>query len=80
MNRWNGVIAKGSANSDAGHNYAIEIRPDAKVTCVLGSGASSLALTSTGVLTAQQFNHLACAVDGRQVRLDLNGVLNSSAP
>ena len=78
LGRWHGVIAKGNANSDAAHNYAIEITNGNLVTCVIGNGSSSNAVTSTTQLAAQQFYHLGCTWDGSQLRLYINGVMNRS--
>jgi hypothetical protein len=79
LGRWHGVVAKGNANSDPRHNYAIEITDGNLVTCVIGNGSSSNAVTSTTQVAAQQFYHLACAWDGSQLRLYINGVLHRSA-
>ena len=49
LGRWHGVIAKGNANNNAAHNYALEITNDNAILCVLGSGhrtAQSLAGTN----------------------------------
>jgi glucose/arabinose dehydrogenase len=79
VDRWHGVVAKGSANSDASQNYAIEIDDANFVNCVIGNGSSSNAVKSTTQVAALQFYHLACAWDGSQLRLYINGVLNRSA-
>jgi hypothetical protein len=76
--RWHGVIAKGNANSDPSHNYAIEITDGNLATCVIGNGTSSNRVTSTTQVAAGQFYHLACTWDGSQLRLYINGVLNRS--
>ena len=68
LGRWHGVVAKGNANSDPSHNYAIEITDGNLVTCVIGNGTSSNGVTSTTQIAAQQFYHLACTWDGSQLR------------
>jgi glucose/arabinose dehydrogenase len=78
VGRWHGVVAKGNANTDPGHNYAIEIENTNFVSCVIGNGTSSNAVRSTTQVAAGQFYHLACAWDGSQLRLYINGVLNRS--
>jgi Concanavalin A-like lectin/glucanases superfamily len=76
LGRWNGVIAKGNVNSDAKHNYAIEIDTSNLVNCEVGNGTSFNVVKSTAPVTAGQFIHLACTWDGRQLRLYINGALN----
>jgi hypothetical protein len=79
LNRWHSVIAKGSANNDAVHNYALEITNTNVVRCILGNGAAFQALDSSSPVVANQFYHLACTWDGTTVRLYVNGTLNQSA-
>jgi hypothetical protein len=76
LNRWSGVIAKGNVNTDARHNYAIEIDPNNLVNCEVGDGTSFTVVRSTTALAAGQFYHLGCTWDGAQLRLYVNGVLN----
>lgn len=78
LNRWNGVLAKGNANVDASHNYAIEIDDGNIVNCVIGNGTSFNSVRSTTQVAAQQFYHLACTWDGSALKLYINGVLNRS--
>jgi glucose/arabinose dehydrogenase len=78
LGRWHGVVAKGSTNSDSGHNYAIEIDDGNAVNCVIGNGSSSTSLRSTSQLGVQQFYHLACTWDGSQLRMYINGTLHRS--
>jgi hypothetical protein len=78
VNRWSGVLAKGNTNSEAAHNYAIEIEPNNIVSCGIGNGSTFNVVRSTTQVTAQQFYHFACTWDGSQLRLYINGVLNSS--
>jgi chitodextrinase len=78
LNRWHGVIAKGNANSDPAHNYAIEIDNANRVICGLGNGATSRVLASTVTLAANQFYHLACTWNGTTLALYINGTLNTS--
>ena len=77
-NRWNGVLAKGNANSDQAHNYAIEINETNRVLCILGNGNSSMALQSTATLAANTFYHVACAWNGTTLAVYINGALNAS--
>jgi hypothetical protein len=79
VNRWNGVLAKGSANSDSAHNYAIEIADNNAILCIMGNGASAQVLSSSVAMTAGVFRHLACTWDGTAVSLYVDGVLNASA-
>ena len=76
--RWHGVLAKGNANTDRDHNYAIEIDEANFVNCVIGNGSSSASVRSTNQVAAQQFYHLACTWNGSQLRLYINGALNRS--
>ncbi len=78
MGRWHGVVAKGNANSDASHNYAIEIDDSNFVNCLIGNGTSSNTVRSTTQIAGQQFQHVACTWDGSQLRLYINGALNRS--
>jgi concanavalin A-like lectin/glucanase superfamily protein/HYDIN/CFA65/VesB family protein/fibronectin type III domain protein/Big-like domain-containing protein len=78
VGRWNGLIAKGSANDDAAHNYAIEVDDTNRVRCSLGNGISANVVASVTTLTANQFYHLACTWDGTTVSLYIDGALNAS--
>jgi glucose/arabinose dehydrogenase len=78
LGRWHGVVAKGSANSDPSHNYAIEVDQNNFVNCLIGNGSSSNLVRSTSQVPAQQFVHVACTWDGSQLRLYINGALNRS--
>ncbi|MCI0349421.1 MAG: DUF1929 domain-containing protein [Acidobacteriales bacterium] len=78
LNRWNSVIAKGSANNDALHNYALEINNANRFMCILGNGSASRTLTSTTTATTGTFYHLACVWDGTTLQLYINGALNTS--
>jgi alpha-mannosidase len=79
LNRWHGVISKGPSNTDAAHNYALEIDSANRFLCILGNGSSALKVTSTATAAAGQFYHLACTWDGTAVRLYVNGALSVSA-
>ena len=78
LNRWNSVIAKGSANNNALHNYALEITNGNRFMCILGNGSASRTLTSTTAATTGVFYHLACVWSGSSFQLYINGVLNAS--
>jgi hypothetical protein len=79
LNRWHSVMAKGNANSNPAHNYALEVTSGNRWMCILGNGASSVILQSTVSAAAGQFTHVACVWNGTAVQLYINGVLNASA-
>ena len=79
LNRWNSVVAKGNANNDAVHNYALEITNTNRVRCILGNGGTFQVLDSISTITAGQFRHLACTWSGTTLSLYIDGVLNASA-
>jgi alpha-mannosidase len=79
LKRWHSVVAKGSANVDQAHNYAVEIDNANHWRCILGNGASSMTLRSSSTVKASQYYHVACTWDGTTVRLYVDGVLNVSA-
>jgi chitodextrinase len=78
LGRWHGVIAKGNANDDAVHNYALEITSGNAFRCILGNGGSYRRIDGTTPATTGQLTHLACTWDGSALRLYINGVLNTS--
>ncbi|HVZ59748.1 MAG TPA: LamG-like jellyroll fold domain-containing protein, partial [Terriglobales bacterium] len=78
LGRWHSVLSKGTANNDSKQNYAMEITTANKVYCILGSGNSNRTATSTSTLAAGQFYHLACAWNGTNLQLYINGTLNTS--
>jgi hypothetical protein len=80
LNRWHSVLAKGSANNDAAHNYALEVTNTNVVRCILGNGSAAQVLDSSSTVGANQFVHLACTWDGSTVWLYINGTLNRTAP
>jgi cysteine-rich repeat protein len=75
LNRWQGLIAKGGANSDPAQNYALEVDATNTLLCVLGNGASALTVASAAPLASGRFYHVACTWDGTSVRLYLDGAL-----
>jgi hypothetical protein len=75
---WHGAVAKGNANIDPAHNYAMEITDTNRVRCILGNGTASRLLDSTVTMTAGQFRHLACTWNGATLSLYIDGVLNNS--
>jgi uncharacterized delta-60 repeat protein len=79
LNRWHGVVAKGNANQDQSHNYAVEINNSNRWLCILGNGTSRVVLQSSTTARANQFIHVACVWNGTTVQLYLDGVLNASA-
>jgi hypothetical protein len=80
LGRWHGILAKGSANNNAAHNYALEITNANAIRLILGTGTSSLALDASLTPVAGQFYHVAATWDGTTVRLYVNGTLNRSTP
>ena len=78
VNRWHGVIAKGAANNDAVHNYALEINDANRFICILGNGSASQTLASSTTATTGTFYHVACVWDGTTLQLYVNGALNAS--
>ena len=79
LNRWHGVVAKGNANLDPAHNYALEITSANRWECILGNGTSSVVVFSTAAAQANVFTHVACAWNGTALQLYVNGTLNASA-
>jgi alpha-mannosidase len=78
LNRWQSVIAKGNANNNAVHNYALEISNANRFVCILGNGSAATMLTSTVAVTQGQFTHVTCVWNGSNLELYINGVLNAS--
>jgi alpha-mannosidase len=78
VSRWNSVIAKGNANNNALHNYALEITNGNQFMCILGNGSESTILYSNNLATTGTFYHLACVWNGADLQLYVNGVLNAS--
>ncbi|HXH12490.1 MAG TPA: LamG-like jellyroll fold domain-containing protein [Alphaproteobacteria bacterium] len=78
LGKWHGVIAKGNANTDAVHNYALEITDTNLIRCILGDGTAALRLDASLSPVVGQFYHLACTWDGTTVRLYVNGTLDRS--
>jgi hypothetical protein len=78
LNRWHGIIAKGNANNDAVHNYALEITNLNRARCILGNGAIFQVLDSTITFATGQFRHLACTWNGSTLSLYVDGALNNS--
>ena len=79
LNRWQSVVAKGSANSDPSHNYAIELSNSNRWICILGNGTSQVTLQSASAATANRYYHVACVWDGTTARLYVDGVLSVSS-
>jgi PKD repeat protein len=78
LGRWQSILAKGSTNNDAAHNYALEITPTNVIRCILGNGTTYLQLDASLTPIPGQFYHLACTWDETTVRLYVNGILNES--
>ena len=78
VDRWQSVIAKGNANNNAVHNYALEISDANRFVCMLGNGSAATMLTSTVAATKGQFTHVTCVWNGSNLQLYINGVLNAS--
>jgi concanavalin A-like lectin/glucanase superfamily protein len=79
IDRWNSVIAKGLANSNSSHNYALEIDNSNHFICALGNGSSATTLVSSTAVSSGQFYHVACVWDGNTFRLYVNGAGNVSS-
>ena len=78
VNRWHGIVAKGSANSADSHNYALEVNSGNRVECAIGNGGSSNVVASSATLAAGTLYHLACVWTGTQLQVYVNGVLSGS--
>jgi hypothetical protein len=78
LNRWHGVVAKGNANSNPVHNYALEINNSNRFQCIVGNGSSQVSAISNTSATTNQFVHVACVWNGTTLQLYLNGALNTS--
>lgn len=77
LNRWHGVISKGTANSDSAHNYALEINAANLIQCVIGTGSSARVLVGP-TMPANTFKHLACTWDGTTFTQYIDGALTAS--
>jgi chitodextrinase len=77
-NVWHGIVAKGSVNLLAAHNYGLEVTNGNRIECSVGNGASSNLVTSTVTLAKGTLYHLACTW-GAQLQLYVNGTLNASS-
>lgn len=78
LNRWHGVISKGTLNSNPAHNYALEIDNLNRFLCIIGDTIRSVELKSTISALAGQFYHLACTWNGTSLSLYVNASLNNS--
>jgi hypothetical protein len=79
LSRWHSVVAKGDANSDPSHDYAVELDNANRWRCILGNGVSAIVVQSAATAAAGQFYHVACVWNGATVQLFVNGVLSVSA-
>ena len=79
LNRWHGIVAKGSANSEASHNYALEVNSGNRAVCLVGNGASFNSVQSSTALASGTLYHVACVWTGSQLQLYVNGALNATA-
>jgi hypothetical protein len=67
-------------NSDAAHNYALEVTNLNRARCILGNGGAAFqVLDSTVTLATGTFRHLACTWNGATLALYVDGALNTSA-
>jgi len=78
VGQWHSLIAKGSANDNNTHNYALEVDNNNHAICIIGNGASSIYLSGMTTLAAGTFYHLACSWDGTSLKLYVNGVQDGS--
>jgi chitodextrinase len=79
LNRWHGVVAKGSSNTNSSHNYALELSNSNRWLCILGNGASAVLVQSPSGPVANRYYHVACAWDGSTARLYVDGMLSGSS-
>lgn len=79
VSRWSTVVAKGSANNDPSHNYALQLNSSNQWQCILGGGGGAIVLRSTSGPQANRFYHLACVWNSTTVQLYVDGVLNASS-
>ena len=78
VNRWHGIVAKGSANASSAHNYALEVDSGNHVECGIGNGASSNVIRSSATLASGTLYHVACVWNGTQQQVYVNGVLSAT--
>lgn len=79
LNQWHGLVAKGGANDDNVHNYALEVDNANKARCIIGNGLNAVTLVSNTTLSSTaSFYHLACVWNGTTVTLYINGAADNS--
>jgi hypothetical protein len=74
INRWHGIVSKGSLNANHMHNYALEVDNGNRFLCILGDAGNAQTLRSTASAVTGRWYHVACAWDGSRVILYLDGV------
>jgi Concanavalin A-like lectin/glucanases superfamily len=79
VNRWSSVVAKGAANNDRSHNYALELSNSGRWQCVLGNGVSAISLRSSSDPQAGRYYHVACVWNGTTLQLHVDGALNATS-
>ena len=79
VNRWSSVVAKGAANNDRSHNYALELTSSGRWQCVLGNGVSAISLRSSSGPQAGRYYHVACVWNGTTLQLYVDGAPNATA-
>ncbi|HXN24142.1 MAG TPA: LamG-like jellyroll fold domain-containing protein [Candidatus Dormibacteraeota bacterium] len=80
INRWNGILAKGSRSSAEAMNYSIAITTDNTVECIVGNGSAATIIDSASTLTDGVFYHVACTWNKTTISIYIDGVWDSSIP
>jgi alpha-mannosidase len=78
LNRWHGIVAKGNANANGAHNYALELNRSNRFQCIWGNGSGAVSLVSTVGPVIGQFYHVACVWTGTTLQLYVNGQVDVS--
>ncbi len=72
---WRSILAKGSANSDAAHNYFIEFTNTDLVLHGIGNGLSNQSVLGAAFVETANFHHAAMTWDGSTITLYLDGAV-----
>lgn len=73
LNRWHGILSKGTANSNESHTYALEVTDANRPICAIGTGAAYNEAASSAALSLDTWYHLACVWNGATLALYVNG-------
>jgi hypothetical protein len=79
LNRWHGVVAKGTVTSDPAHCFAVEVTPSNTVQCGIGNGSAANLVYSAATIPSATWTHVAFTWDGSFIRVYVNGVLSGTA-